>query len=92
MSIASIRHLCEQLDIHEIDLDELVHEASMQKLKGLNEVVTSRAQDAIITHGEVNASHINNEGLEAQIGFLIEAWGAPEVQRQIKNLKHEANV
>ena len=90
--MVNISNLCRQLKLQASDLDELVYEAAMQGLARLNEVSTFKAQNAIIEDGEDRASRINNEGLQVQIKFLGDAWGFPEVERQIKNLKHEAIV
>ena len=82
------RKLCHKLKISQEQLDELVCEACMQTLAGLNEAPTKKQQDAIIHNGEAKASSINNEGVMGQLQFLYTIWGTSflTIQLQRQNL------
>jgi hypothetical protein len=88
--IEELLSLCRQKNLTEEDLDELVHEAAAQRaMPAVNEESRPKGQDQLLDAAEVSASSINNEGLEAQLKFLVQHYGEDEARRLIQELEHE---
>lgn len=85
--ITSLLAYCHSHKISPEQLDELVYEAATnQCLPSLNEESQPKGQEQILKASEEEASQINNEGMRAQLTFLLESWGKTKVQQAIQKL------
>jgi hypothetical protein len=80
--------LAEKLGLQSADLDLAVHDCAQEvELPALNALEDEDAQDDHITSVEQHAAAINNGGLEAQIGFLLEHSSRADVRELLSQLE-----
>ncbi len=88
--IEELLSLCRQKNLTGEDLDELVHEAAAQHaMPAVNEETRPKGQDQILDNADASASSINNEGIEAQMKFLVQHYGEDQARKLIQELEHE---
>jgi hypothetical protein len=85
--VAELLDCAEDLGLECADLDMAVHDCAQDAgLDTLNSVGGNAAQEDHIAAVEADAAAVNNGGLEAQIGFLLEHNSADEVRRLLRRL------
>ena len=77
---------CIQLGLEEDALDDAVHEcAQAGSLDELNSTDDDAEQEDIISSSEIDASEINNGGVESQIEYLLRHNDAATVEQLIRS-------
>ena len=85
--------LCRQRGLTCQDLDEVVYDTMGEAAaKQLNEQPESASAEGVLQPSETRAGQINNQGLKAQIEFLLSQNGADSTREILLTLERESNV
>ena len=82
--------LCQARGLTEEDLDELVHDAAVGgALPQVNEEASKSQQENLLDAASRKASSINNEGMDAQVNYLVEQHGFDGAKQLLEQTEHE---
>jgi hypothetical protein len=83
--------LCQARGFTEEDLDEFVHDAAASEaLPRVNEEASQPKQEDLLSAASRKASRLNNEGMAAQVNYLVEQHGFDGAKQLLEQIEHEA--